>query len=178
MKVNEKLQDDTQMFENKEYDNPSIECESNERTLRRSTRKTKPIDRLTYTHQDIKDKTSVANELIIMETISQTPEIEDHPILVMAASSDPDTLYLHQARKQTDWKEFKNAMFKETQQLIEKNTFTLTKREKVPKEIPILPAVWALRRKRRLDTGAIYKYKARLNIDGSKQIQGKHYDEK
>ena len=113
-----------------------------------------------------------------METISQTPEIEDHPILVMTSSSDPDTLYLHQSRKQTDWKELINAMFKETQQLIENNTFTLTKRENFPKKIPILPDVWALRRKIRLDTGAIYKYKARLNIDGSKQIQGIHYDEK
>ena len=39
----------------------------------------------------------------------------------------------------------------------------------------ILPAVWAMWRKRQISTGKVYKWKARLNLDGSKQIKGVHY---
>jgi Reverse transcriptase (RNA-dependent DNA polymerase) len=39
----------------------------------------------------------------------------------------------------------------------------------------VLPTVWAMRRKRRLATGEIYKWKARLNVDGSKQEHGVNY---
>ena len=41
----------------------------------------------------------------------------------------------------------------------------------------ILPAVWAMRRKRNLITGEIIKYKTRLNVHGGKQIQGLDYFE-
>ena len=34
-----------------------------------------------------------------------------------------------------------------------------------------------MKRKRRIATGEVYKYKARCNIDGSKQIHGLDYDE-
>jgi hypothetical protein len=36
--------------------------------------------------------------------------------------------------------------------------------------------VWALQHKRDIRTGAIKKYKARCNIDGSRMIPGEHYD--
>ena len=45
----------------------------------------------------------------------------------------------------------------------------------VPKGHRVLPAVWAMRRKRRISTGKVYKWKARLNIDGGKQEKGINY---
>jgi hypothetical protein len=54
--------------------------------------------------------------------------------------------------------------------------YSIIKRSKVPQGATILPAVWALRRKRDISIGTIKKYKARCNIDGSRMIAGEHYD--
>ena len=51
------------------------------------------------------------------------------------------------------------------------------KRSQVPEGAQIFPSVWAMRRKRKIKTQEVYKWKARLNFDGSKQIKGQHYDE-
>jgi hypothetical protein len=56
--------------------------------------------------------------------------------------------------------------------------YEIVNRSSVPHGVKILPAVWALKRKRDLRTGDIKKWKARLNIDGSKMEQGIHYDKK
>jgi Reverse transcriptase (RNA-dependent DNA polymerase) len=45
----------------------------------------------------------------------------------------------------------------------------------LPKSARVLPAVWAMKRKRKILDGTIYKWKARLNIDGGKQVQGLDY---
>ena len=50
------------------------------------------------------------------------------------------------------------------------------RRSDVPEGATILPAVWQMRRKRDVSTGEIKKYKARLNLDGSKMIKHKHYE--
>jgi hypothetical protein len=42
---------------------------------------------------------------------------------------------------------------------------------------PILPGVWALKRKRHILSGEVYKHKARWNHDGSKQVFGWDYEE-
>jgi Reverse transcriptase (RNA-dependent DNA polymerase) len=47
--------------------------------------------------------------------------------------------------------------------------------EEVPEGQQVLPAVWAFRRKRRITTGEVYKWKARLNIHGGKQLLGINY---
>jgi Reverse transcriptase (RNA-dependent DNA polymerase) len=39
----------------------------------------------------------------------------------------------------------------------------------------ILPSVWAMRRKRDIATNQIYKWKARLNLHGGKQIKDFNY---
>ena len=41
----------------------------------------------------------------------------------------------------------------------------------------ILPAIWAMRRKRNLTTNEIKSHKARLNIHGGKQVYGANYYE-
>ena len=48
-------------------------------------------------------------------------------------------------------------------------------RSSIPKEKPILPGVWTMHRKRHIDTREVYKWKAQLTIDGSKQRHGIHY---
>ena len=39
----------------------------------------------------------------------------------------------------------------------------------------VLPGVWAMKRKRRIATREVYRWKARLNLDGSKQLHGVHF---
>ena len=55
--------------------------------------------------------------------------------------------------------------------------FSKILRSKVPKGKTILPSVWQMKRKRDIMTRAIIKYKARLNVDGSRMKKGLHYEE-
>jgi hypothetical protein len=48
----------------------------------------------------------------------------------------------------------------------------IVRKTQVPMGTKILPAVWAMRRKRKIATGEVYKYKARLNVHGGKQEYG------
>ena len=50
-------------------------------------------------------------------------------------------------------------------------------RSDLPTGTRVLPAVWSMKRKRRIFTGEIYRWKSRLTIDGSKQRYGIDYDE-
>lgn len=49
-------------------------------------------------------------------------------------------------------------------------------RQKLPKGAIVLPSVWAMQHKRDIKLRHIKKYKAQLNVYGSKQIKGEHYD--
>ena len=100
---------------------------------------------------------------------------DDDDYQAYAASRDPDTMYLHEAMKQPDQKQFLIAMRKEVEGQIANGNFEIVHISNVPQGASILPAVWAMRRKRRIETGEVYKWKARLNIDGSKQIKGVNY---
>ena len=68
-------------------------------------------------------------------------------------------------------------MNKELHDQMENGNYSIIKRSKVPKDKIILPAVWQMKRKRGIKTRLIKKYKARLNLDGSKQKKGIHYDQ-
>ena len=94
-----------------------------------------------------------------------------------AASADPDTMYLHEARKEKDWPQFKQAMQSEIDGKINNKNFRVIPRKSLPENTKVLPGVWVLRRKRKILTGKVYKYKARLNLDGSKQEKGIHFDQ-
>ena len=48
---------------------------------------------------------------------------------------------------------------------------------KIPGNKTILPSVWQMKRKRDICSREIKKYKACLNIDGSKMKKGVHYDQ-
>jgi hypothetical protein len=55
-------------------------------------------------------------------------------------------------------------MEREIAQQVERGVYSIIKKSKVPQSATILPAVWALRRKRDIRTGAIKKYKAHRRL--------------
>ena len=108
--------------------------------------------------------------------IAQDEDCRD-PIHAYAASADLDTLYHHEAMREPDAPQFMKAMEKEFIDQWENGNFSLKKRTDIPEGARILPSVWAMKRKRKVLTGEVYKHKARLNLDGSKQLEGLDYDQ-
>jgi hypothetical protein len=51
----------------------------------------------------------------------------------------------------------------------------IVQRSQIPPKHTVLPAVWAMRRKRDIATQEVYKWKARLNAHGGKQTQRLNY---
>eukprot|EP00978_Attheya_sp_CCMP212_P035308 scaffold152839_cov109-Attheya_sp.AAC.1 len=95
--------------------------------------------------------------------------------IAFAASSGPDNLYLHEAMREPDKKQFVEAMKKEVSSHEDDHHWELTKRSSIPKQHKVLPEVWTMKRKRRIATREVYKWKARLNIHGGKQEKGVNY---
>ncbi|KAI2496817.1 hypothetical protein MHU86_17696 [Fragilaria crotonensis] len=95
--------------------------------------------------------------------------------IAFAASSDPDIMYLHEALKQPDRKHFIQAMVDEVTTHTERGHWKLIPISEVPSGTKILPAVWAIRQKRKILSREVYKWKARLNIHGGKQTYGVDY---
>jgi len=75
----------------------------------------------------------------------------------MQPGADPDTMYLHKAMREPDRAEFIKAMEEEVNQHSKSNNWTLVKRSEVPEGVPIIPAVWEMKRKRRIATREVYK---------------------
>ena len=128
-------------------------------------------------YTDIHDN-QVVEEVYAMPTMFGVDNaLEDENYLhAFKASSDPDTMYHHQAMQEPDRDRFREAMTKEWDGQANNKNFTLMRRSDVPEGATILPAVWQMRRKRDVKTGEIKKYKARLNLDGSRMVKHKHYD--
>jgi hypothetical protein len=99
------------------------------------------------------------------------------PIAFLSHHSDPDTMYFHEAIRQPDREDFIKAIIKEINDHITRKHWILVPREKVPKGTKILDSVWAMKRKRDLVTGEVYKHKARLNVHGGQQQFGVNYFE-
>ncbi len=121
-------------------------------------------------------KAMMANTGKVEGEIFSTDNLCPNPV-AMAASSDPDVMYYHEAMKQPDHKQFKEAAHKEFDDTLDKGILKLVKRTSVPAGTKIFKSVWAMRRKRRIMSQEIYKWKARLNFDGSKQIKDQDYDQ-
>ena len=112
-----------------------------------------------------------------LEIYAQEAQVdEDVGLCAMQAHSDPDTMYHHEAMRQPDKQKFKEDMDKERQDQCDNGNFEIIPMKDIPDEAIILPAVWQMRRKRDVKTGTIRKYKARLNIDGSRMKKGRDYD--
>jgi hypothetical protein len=77
--------------------------------------------------------------------------------------------------KQPDKTQFKQAMKEEVDSFDANNNWRLLHRSKVPQGATVLPAVWQMKPKRKIATREVYKWKAHLNLDGSKQVKGINY---
>jgi hypothetical protein len=97
--------------------------------------------------------------------------------LAMKASTDPDTMYYHQAMREPDKDKFKEAIRKECEDQFRESNYKLISIDQVPKDATLLSSVWQMKRKRKPSTGEISEYKARMNVDGSKMVKGIHYEE-
>jgi hypothetical protein len=84
------------------------------------------------------------------------------------ATTDLDTLYMHEAMRAPDADKFKEAMKKEVGEHTRKGHWRVIKRTDVPAHSKIFPAVWSMKRKRRIETRKVYKHKARLNLGSHK----------
>ena len=128
--------------------------------------------------QNAKDSVSppIEGELFCMSTLLSQPTEQD-PLYIYKTTADPDTMYHHEAMRQPDKIEFKKAMTKEITDRLKEKSISLMLRSALPQGAHVLPAVWQMRRKRDIATRKIKKYKARLNIDGSRMTKGIHYDE-
>ena len=104
-------------------------------------------------------------------------EPEQDPLKVYKATTDPDTMYMHEAMREKDANEFRKAMDKEWNDQKDNGNFTIVHRSEVPEGATVLPGVWQMKRKRDIRTRKVKKYKARLNLDGSRMQHGKHYDQ-
>jgi hypothetical protein len=104
---------------------------------------------------------------------------QEQPLLAYKAvrKSDPDTMYLWQAMREPDWPQFKKAMQDEIDTHTKMGHWKIMKRSDLPKGASVLPAVWSMKCKRRIETREVYKWKARITVDGSKQRYKLHYDE-
>ena len=72
-------------------------------------------------------------------------EPEQDPLTVFKATSDPDTMYMHEAMKEKDAKEFRKAMQKEWDDQFNNGNFTIVHRSEVPEGATVLPAVWQMK---------------------------------
>jgi hypothetical protein len=95
----------------------------------------------------------------------------DDPI-AFSATSDKDTMYWHQAMQEPDRADFLKAAVAEVKSHVDNKHFVLMERKDLPEDTKVLASVWSMKRKRRILSREIYKWKARLNAHGGQQEHG------
>jgi hypothetical protein len=94
----------------------------------------------------------------------------DPPLYAMQMQN-PDVLTYAQMKRQVDANKFVEAKRPKIDGLMDINTFEFIPNINLPPRTRYLDLIWTYRRKRRPD-GSLKKYKARLCVKGSRQIQG------
>jgi hypothetical protein len=138
------------------------------KATRCSARQPNPTRRLIETAYAVLDETDAVEDY-------ETQVLAEDPIAFAASTSDPDTLHYNKAMNVDDLADFKKAMLGEVNAHTQNDHWEVMERAEVPASQDILPSVWAFRRKRRIDTREVYKYKACLNIHGGMQKHGVNY---
>ena len=95
--------------------------------------------------------------------------------MAFAAMDNPDILYWDQAMRAHDRDIFIEAVWIELDGHKKMGNYEPIPLNKVPKGTKLLDMVWPMRRKRRIKTQEVYKWKARLNMHGGLQVHGVHY---
>ena len=150
--------------------------------IRSSNRIRKPTSRLITamtTESFLVPEGAIQGEIFSLQTLFPDHQEQDldHPLLAFKSTSDPDTMYYHEVMRMKDRREFVKAMEEEIRDNFKHNNFIVVHKSKVPQGATVLPSVWQLRRKRHIKTGEIKRYKARINVDGSRMIHNVHYTE-
>jgi Reverse transcriptase (RNA-dependent DNA polymerase) len=148
-----------------------------EDTIRtRSGRVSKPTERMIESiEQQMNGVVSLFVEWEVYHDDSYTIQTEMENPMAFVASTNPDVMYLDQAMKEPDRAKFEEAMLKEVKAHTDNGHWKIVHKRSIPRGTKILPAVWAMRRKRKIATGEPYKWKARLNVHGGKQEYGINY---
>jgi hypothetical protein len=89
---------------------------------------------------------------------------------------NPDVLTHAQMKQQVDADKFISAQHPKIEGLLEMETYGYIPKSKLPSKTRYVDLIWTYRRKRCPD-GSLKKYKARLYVNGSRQIQGIDYME-
>jgi Reverse transcriptase (RNA-dependent DNA polymerase) len=155
----------------------------------RSGRHIRPVERLMYASlavigsQSITDQ-PITGELFCMTTLcsesyqdSELHPLELSTVYAMAVSNDPDTLTYQEAMRAPDKESFLKSMSEEIASQMEMGAYELVPRSSKPPGTTLLPAVWAMRRKRKSTTGEVHRHKARLNLGGHRMVKGRDYDQ-
>ena len=95
--------------------------------------------------------------------------------MAFAAMDNPDILYWDQAMRAHDRDKFIKAVWIELDRHEKMGNYEPIPLNKVPKGTKLLDMVWSMRRKRRIKTQEVYKWKDRLNMHGGQQVHGVHY---
>jgi len=125
------------------------------------------------------ERASKSSQRTVMKCIAEEnlPESNDYRNTehIIMSTIIGDVMYLHQALQQPDKEEFLKAMVKEISTHQKRKHWKVVPIKEVPENIKILDSVWAIRRKMKIGTGEISKYKARLNAHGGQQEHGINY---
>ena len=95
--------------------------------------------------------------------------------IAFAASCNPDILYWDQAMKAPDRDKFIEAVGIELDGHERMGNYEPIPLSELPQGTKLIDMVWSMRRKRRINTQEVYKWKARLNVHGGQQEHGVHY---
>jgi hypothetical protein len=91
----------------------------------------------------------VEGELFCLEALFPDNKIGlKDPHYAFKASTDPDTMYLHEAMREPDKEQFKDSMIKEVKDQMDNGNFVMVKRSVVPTGELAVPTVWLMKRKR------------------------------
>ncbi len=107
-------------------------------------------------HQSTLSKT---NEDLFRDAHLELQERMQNPIAFHAEMMG-DIMYLQQALRQHNAKEFVQAVVKEINGHVDCKNWTLKKRSELPDDVQIVPSVWSMQRKHDLTTNKIKSYKA------------------
>ena len=97
-------------------------------------------------------------EIFCLSTIyPRENNLKENPLQAFKVTSDPDTMYLHEAMNDPDRKELITAIVKEVTYHMENGKYSIIPKSQVPTGATILPAVWKMKRWQGIKTRAINK---------------------
>ena len=97
-----------------------------------------------YDQDEVKTKPTQNDQFILQRRLS-------NPI-IFVASADPHIMYYHQGMNEPDHEQFRQSVQKEIQDHEMNQHWEIISKQDMPPNTKLLDMVWAMRRKRRIDT--------------------------